>query len=302
MIEFGEEQFRDLCRGGSVQLEIETIEHKRRAALMRFWLFLFVGAVAGALLGYGMIMSGAASFGFFVGCVVFIGAILLASRPLRRIGSDLKQPVLERLAAQSGMTYAASGFTPPVYEEARPMLFGNWLSDQSFTDHFAGTDAEGRRFALYEATLARSSGKSRHVVFTGQIYAFERRARSGAPIAVLPDRSLFNFIRPDKAMERVAFDGDPEFEKKFEAYAAHPHEALLLLGSDARRLLLEARRAGKVFVYVGPGDVLVGISGRNMFEAGSMFRARSGEERVRAMFDDLGGALALLARLRASLG
>jgi hypothetical protein len=33
-----------------------------------------------------------------------------------------------------------------------------------------------------------------------------------------------------------------------------------------------------------------------------MFRSRTGEERVRSMFDDLRGALATLKELRASLG
>ncbi len=53
--------------------------------------------------------------------------------------------------------------------------------------------------------------------------------------------------------------------------------------------------------YVGPGDALVAIPGRNRFEPGSMFRSRSGEQRVRFMFDDLCASLATLRSLKASL-
>ena len=60
-------------------------------------------------------------------------------------------------------------------------LFGSWLTTQTFTDLFHGSDADGRRFAIYEATLSRQSGKSSHIVFSGQIYAFQRRAARGGP-------------------------------------------------------------------------------------------------------------------------
>lgn len=301
MIDFSEDQYRDLCRDGRVQLEIETIEDKRRGGLRRFWLFVLAGAVAGALIGWTLTAAGLTGFGPFAGWATVLGAFVLALRQLNRVGRDLKIPLLERLASQGGMTYAADGFEPPVYAEARPMLFGTWLSDEGFTDLFAGTDADGRRYAVYEAVLKRSSGKSRHVVFTGQVYAFERRARSGGPVIAVPDRGLFNFLAGYKGLERVPIDSDPEFEKTFQVYAAHPHEALLLLDGDARRALLEWRRGGRVFAYVGPKDILLAIAGPNRFEPGSMFRARSGEARARAMFDDVRASLAVLRSLKASL-
>ena len=101
------------------------------------------------------------------------------------------------------------------------------------------------------------------------MYAFQRRARSGGEIVIVPDRGLFNFFKPLSGMERVRFESDPEFEKKFEVYAFEPHEALMLIGSDVRRQLLELRQAGRVFGYVGPEDVFVAATGKNKFEAGS---------------------------------
>ena len=94
---------------------------------------------------------------------------------------------------------------------------------------------------------------------------------------------------------------DPDFEKRFEVYAYHPHEAMSLIGTDLRRKLLELRQAGRVFAYVGPEDAFVAATAKNKFEAGSMFRATAGEERVRHMFDEVCESLGQLRALKAGL-
>lgn len=302
MIEYGDEHYRDLCRNGRVALEISTIEEKRKAGLRRFWLFLLGGLVLAAAIGWSMSSPDTIGFGMFLAIAVFIGGLVFGLFALGKAGQALKIPVLETLAEKGGLTFMEGGFDPPVYPEARKALFGNWLSSQTFTDLFYGTDADGKRYALYEGTLMRSSGKNSHTVFSGQMYAWQRRARSGAEIVIVPDRGLFNFFKPLSGMTRVKFESDPEFEKKFEVYAYEPQQAQMMIGADVRRLLLELRQQGRVFGYVGPEDAFVAATGKNRFEAGSMFRSVSGEQRVRAMFDDVCAGLAVLKRLRAALG
>mgnify|MGYP006202698003 CR=1 FL=1 len=129
----------------------------------------------------------------------------------------------------------------------------------------------------------------------------QRRSRSGGETAILADKGLFNFIKP-KGMNRVKFESDPAFEKKFEVYSTEPAGALAIVDADVRRALLELRGRGRVSAYVGPEDVLVAVWGKNRFEAGSMFRSRGGRERVQAMFDDVRASMAVLRRLRAALG
>jgi hypothetical protein len=301
MIELNESQYRDLCRSSRVQNEVSTLADRRRSALLIFWLFLIVGLGHAALTFWIAYSNDQLILGTILASVVAIAAMGAAAIPISKVGRDLKLPVLETLAGQCGLTYTSHGFVPPVYEEARAALFGSWLSSQTFSDLFHGTDAEGRRFAIYEARLTRSSGKSTHVVFTGQIYAFQRRGHDSGPILIVPDRGIFNFFRPTGGLERVRFDSDPDFESRFEVHAAYPHEALALLGSEARRKLLEWRQHGRVLAWIGPDEALVAIPGRNRFEPGSMFRGRSGEERVRLMFDDLCASAATLRSLRASL-
>ncbi len=123
--------------------------------------------------------------------------------------------------------------------------------------------------------------------FSGQAYAFQRRARSSAEIVIVPDRGLFNFFKPAPGAVRVKFDSDPEFEGKFEVYATEPSAAQLLIGSDVRRTLLELRQAGKVFAYVGGDDAFVAVTGKNRFEPGGMFRSTPSDQRIKTMFDDV---------------
>jgi hypothetical protein len=301
MTEYGEQDYRDLCRSGRVAIEISAIEDKRKDGLRKFWLFLLGGLVLAAAIIWSMSSPDLIGFGAFLAIAAFIGGVVVGMLALGKAGRALKIPVLETLAEKGGLTFMEGGFDPPVYPEARKALFGNWLSSQTFTDLFYGTDAEGKRYALYEGTLMRRSGKNSHIVFSGQMYAWQRRAKSGAEIVIVPDRGIFNFFKPLGGMERVKFESDPEFERKFEVYAYEPQQAQMMIGGDVRRQLLELRQSGRVFGYIGGEDAFVAATGKNKFEAGSMFRSVSGEQRVRAMFDDVCAGLGTLKRLRAAL-
>lgn len=301
MFDYNDDHFRDLCRGARVSAEISTIEGKRKEAVRKFCIYLLGGIALAVAIGWSLRNSGWPTMAFIFAGVIFVTAIILAVNALSKAGQALKLPALEELARMGGLTYMPTGFDPPVYPDARKALFGNWLSGQTFTDLFHGTDGEGHRFAVYEGNLTRKQGKNSVTIFSGQMYAFQRRRRSGSEIVIVPDRGLFNFFKPLSGMERVKFEGDPDFEKRFEVYAYQPHEALALLGSDARRKLLELRQAGRVFAYVGPEDIFIAATGKDKFEAGSMFRATAGQERVRRMFDEVCASLAVLRGLKAGL-
>lgn len=301
MIELTESQYRDLCRESRVQAEVSTLADRRRSALLMFWPLLIGGLGLAAAAFWIAWTNDQLILGTILASVLAIAAIGTAMVPIAKVGRDLKLPVLETLAAQSGLTYEPRGFDPPVYPEARLPLFGKRLATESFTDLFQGVDAEGGRFAIYEAYLTRHEGRNTQVAFTGQVYAFQRRRRGGGPIAIVPDWGALNFLNTVSGMERVRFDADPDFESKFEVYATHPHEALALLRTGLRRKFLEWRLGGRVMAWLGPEDALVAFVGKNRFEPGSMFRSRGGEERVRGMFDDLCASLATLRDLKASL-
>jgi hypothetical protein len=301
MIAYSDTLSREICAAGPVALEISTMDDKRRSGLVRFWATVGGGVAAAALLAYAL--ASPQLLGLMIAAVFLILflTIVMSYRRLGKVAEGLKVPALQAIAAKGGLSYTERGFDPPVYPDARKALFGNWLSSQTFTDLFKGSDEAGKAFALYEAVLVRGSGRSRQIVFSGQVYAWQRQVRSGGEIVIVPDRGIFNFFKPVGGMERVRFESDPEFERRFEVYAFEPPQAMMAIGSELRRALLELRRAGRVFGYVGADEVLIAGWGRNRFEPGSMFQAIPGDERVRHMLQDVCAGLATLERLKAAL-
>ena len=295
--------FNDICNDPSVREQLGALETNRNAALRRFAIWTIASILIAVAVAVLLSNAGWGALSFFALLVLLVLGIAMGLSALSKVSEGLKQPVLQALAAKAGMEYLENGFSPPAYPEARKALFGTWLSSEDFTDLFHGKDEEGRHFAVYEAKLQRSSGKTQQTVFRGQVYAVERRGGTGATTVIVPDRGLFNFFKPVSGMTRVKLDSDPEFESKFEVYGSSEMEARQLLFDTAfRQRLLELRQKGRVFVYVGAEDALVAASGGDRFEPGSMFRARPGDERVRAMVADVCDALATLQALKAKLG
>jgi len=303
MTEFTAEHFEEICSADPVKTQIEGIETARSAAVKSFWMFVVGGALATLVLAV-LAFNVNATLGGIVLVAGAVGTLFLAMAPLDKARKGLKHPVLEALAVRGGMAYFADRFEPPFYVGVRKALFGSWLSDQQFTDLFQGRFEDGKAFAVYEALLSTGSGKNKQTIFQGQMYGFETGKGSGDLTVITPDKGLFNFFKPAAGMERVKFESNPEFEKRFEVYSTNPSIATGLFGSSALQArLLELRgKNGKIFGYIGPNEVLFAITGGDRFEPGSMFKATDGQERARLMFDDVCSALALLKELRAAFG
>ncbi|HEX8622903.1 MAG TPA: DUF3137 domain-containing protein [Allosphingosinicella sp.] len=304
MIELTGGDYQALCAAETVRERIGALEGERRIAARKFWLRGLGGlalAAAVAVLLFRSEWEAAAVIAFML---IAIAAMIAAFAPLMAAKEGLKHPVLAEVARKAGLEYIASGFVPPVFGTACGLLFGgSGFSSETYSDLFNGTDEEGRGLAVYEACLQRRAGKNSYIVFSGQVYAIQRRPGARGHTTIVPDRKLLNFWKPASDMERVRIEGDPAFEKKFEAYSTHPMEARQLLFDTAfRARLLELRQAGRVWVYAGPEEALVAVTGKDRFEPGSMLRSRPGEERVKLMFDDVCASLALLRELKAKLG
>jgi hypothetical protein len=295
--------FHTLCSAGTVHERLGALEGERRAAVRKFWMRGVGGAVTAVLAAILLFESGWETAAILAFIVILIAALVVALGPLMAAKEGLKHPVLEEIARKAGLEYFPNAFVPPAFGSACALLFGSGFSSETYSDLFNGTDEEGRGLAVYEACLQRRAGKNSYVVFSGQVYAIERRPGRQGITTIVPDRKLFNFWKPASDMGRVRIEGDEAFEKKFEVYSTHEMEARELLFDTAfRARLLELRKAGRVFVYAGPEEALVAATGKNRFEPGNMLRARPGEERVKLMFDDVCASLALLKELKAKLG
>jgi hypothetical protein len=304
MIQLTGADFQTLCACGPVRERLGALEGERRAAVRKFWIRGGGGLLLAAVVGAALFRAGWETTGLIAFAVVAVGAVVAAMGPLLAAKEGLKHPVLEEVARSAGMEYFPTGFAPPVFDQACSLLFGGaGFSSATFTDLFNGTDEEGRGLAVYEASLQRRSGRNSYVVFSGQVYAIQRRPGARGYTVIVPDKKILNFWKPASDMERVRIEGDEAFEKKFEVYSTHPMEARELLFDTAfRARLLELRKAGRVFVFAGPEAALVAATGRDRFEPGNMLRSRPGEERVRLMFDDVCASLELLKALKAKLG
>jgi hypothetical protein len=292
-----------LCAHQTVRERIGAIEGERRVALRRFWVRLLGGLALSAAALLSLLAGGWETVAVVITVVMVLGTIIAAGLPLMQAGEALKHPVLEELARRCGMEYIAADFVPPAYGGARRLLFGGGLCSETFTDLFHGADEEGRGYAVYEAALQRRAGKSTVCVFSGLIYAIQRRPGLAGISVAMPDRKILNFFKPARDMERVRIEEDEAFERRFEIYSTVPEEARRLFSPLLRARLLDMRKAGRVFVYVSPEEVLLAAwDTTNRFEAGSMFRSRPGEERVRRMFDEVAGSLATLRALKQLLG
>ena len=301
MTEFTAAHFDEICSADPVKSRIEGIEASRQAAVKQFWIFTLGGGVATLVLAVLVLAFNLGGIAFGIVLVIGIaGTLMLALGPLEKARRGLKQPMLEALAVRGGMEYAADNFEPPHYLGTRKALFGGWLSEQTFTDLFRGRDNGGKAFAVYEATLCQGSGKNKTTVFEGQMYGFETGKGGDDVTVITPDKGLFNFFKPGPGMQRVKFENNPEFEKRFEVYSTNPSLAMGLLGSSQLQArLLELRgKNGKVFGYVDGREALFAITGTNRFEPGSMFKATAGQERARLMFDDVCNAMGVLKELR----
>jgi hypothetical protein len=303
MIELGASHFTDLCAHETVRERIGALEGERRAALRLFWRRGVLGLILSGAALYTLFASGWQTAAIVIASLILLGTVIGASLPLMQAGEALKHPVLEELARRCGMEYIAEGFDPPAYGGARRLLFGGGLSSETFTDLFHGVDEEGNGFAVYEACLQRRVGKNTVVIFSGLLYAIRRRPGLAGISVAVPDRRILNFFKPASDMERVRIEEDAPFERRFEIYSTVPAEARSLFSPLLRARLLEMRKAGRISVYVSPEEVLLAAwDNRNRFEAGSMFRSRAGEERVRQMFDEVAASLTTLRALKQMLG
>jgi len=304
MIQLTNADFQTLCSTGTVRERIGALEGERKIAVRKFWLRGSIGLVLTAAALATLLNAGWEVVAFLVFAAFLVGTFIAAAAPLMAAKEKLKHPVLEEVARKAGLEYFPSDFTPPALASACALLFGGGgFSSETYSDLFNDTDEEGRGFAVYEANLQRRAGKNTYSVFCGQMYAIQRRPGHQGEIAIVPDKKILNFWKPSSDMERVGIEGDDAFEKKFEVYATHPMEARALLFDSAfRARLLELRKEGRVFVYVGPEEALIAATGNDRFEPGSMLRSRPGEERVRLMFDDVCASLDLLGELKAKLG
>ena len=182
-------------------------------------------------------------------------------------------------------------------------LFGSWLTTQTFTDLFHGTDADGRRFAIYEADALAPVGQE-HASSSSPARSTPSSAarRSAGRIVVVPDRGIFNFFKPaarhgagrvrerSRISRRSSKSMRPSPRRRSCCSAARPAASSSNGGKAARSSLMSAPRTCS-----SPSPARIAS------RSGSMFRIDPEQERVRTMFDEVRASLATLRSVKAAL-
>jgi len=302
MTELTAETFNDICRAEPVQVELAASEanHERvRRTTRAMALMVLTITLAAAVIVYLIDPF------WVLGVVIFgaVGLIWAFTAAKSKAASELKAALMPHIAQRADLTYEAEPDEPAGFAAVRKTLFGS-ANRLNFSDSFSGL-IDGREAAFYEAHLQQvTHGKNSttHTIFQGQIYWFRRRTASGAKIIVAPDKGLFNVFKPERGMQRVRFENDRDFEKRFEVYSDQPGQAEVMLGSsDLRARLLQLRGKGALFLQISGDETVIAVPGPNRFEPGDMGKKVPGQERARKMFDDLCASLTQAKELSARL-
>jgi len=302
MTELTADTFNEICRAEPVQVQLAASEANhakvqkttKAMTLMVLAIVLVAAAVVYFIDPF-----------WIIGVLIFgvVGLLWARNAASSKAAEELKTAILPHIAERAGLTYSVEPGDPQGFGAVRKTLFGS-ANRLSFSDSFTG-QVDGREAAFYEADLEQvTHGKNRtvHTIFKGQIYWFRRRTPSAAKIIVIPDKGLFNVFKPERGMQRVKFENDRDFEKRFEVYSDNPAQAEITLGSsDLRAWLLQLRGKGALFLQITGDETLVAVSGPNRFEPGDMGKKAPGEERARKMFDDLCACLTQAKELSARL-
>jgi hypothetical protein len=271
----------DALYEGQIRPALQKCEARRGQAMA-----IFVGvSLAGIGLAALEVMS---RLPFQLALFTVIGGGVLGWLPLGKLQAETKQAVIAALCGPLGVTYQLNKFHAPGWE-----LFLNLRllpSPTSFTvqDLFVGQRA-GSNFSLCETTITQGSGKSRRVVFSGQLMRIASPRPFAGTTVVLRDSGWLDRFQCPPGMKKVGLE-DPHFEKIFEVFGDDQVEARVLLTPIFmdQLLALEQVFAGK-HIRCGfcEGDFLVAVEGPNRFEIGGMFSSLVERSRVDHIVGDL---------------
>jgi len=273
-----------------IEPELEALEQRRKKALQLFLLIWLVGAVpfVAELLFF-------PQFQLLIFTAVLVG--VFAYVPLARVRAASKEAIINALCAPIAITYAETKFDPPAYDSFLSLHLLPNPEDKSFQDLFSGRHG-GVDFQLCQATLSQGSGKSRHVVFRGQVLRITTARRLLGTTVILRDSGWLDRFECPAGLAKVGLE-DPQFERVFEVFGSDQVEAREILTQTFMEELmaLEQSYAGQHLRcgFVGP-EVLIAVEGPLRFDVGSMFTTLIDRARVEGIANDIEAVFKLIDR------
>jgi hypothetical protein len=292
-----------------VQPRLAGREAERAQAAAKAKRFAWIGAALAAVIALG----GLAFQSFvpaLIGAFAGFGLYGWASLPLNRLAKETKLALIEPVAGEFGMAYELAPDPPAAMSRFRNLgLVGSW-DRARYEDRLTGKRGDAD-YEFYEAHLEekRTSTDSRGrtqtrwvTIFRGQCLVADFHKPFDGVTKVFRDAGVLNaFIRMGQREERVRLE-DPVFEKAFEVYAGDQVEARFILTPDFMERLLDLERVfggKKLRCAFSGGEMLLAVEGKNLFEAGSMYKPLDDPARVREMLADFAAMFSLIDAMTA---
>ena len=271
-----------------IRPELVRLEAKRGGAMTIF----VVGAAIGAALA---VLEAVISVPFFFVLCTFGVAAIGAYIPLGSLLHAGKTAVLNTLCAPIGVTYVEKKFEAPAYQTFLKLHLLPQPTGAVFEDHFSG--ARGKvAFALCEATLTRSSGKSTVTIFHGQIFQLMTQRNLLGTTVILRDSGWLDRFQCPPGLQKVGLE-DPNFERIFEVFGTDQVEAREILTPTFMEQLIALETAYGAqhlrCAFVG-SDVIIAIEGRDRFELGGPFSSLVDRNRVQSIANDIEAVFKLI--------
>ncbi|HWF77360.1 MAG TPA: DUF3137 domain-containing protein [Caulobacteraceae bacterium] len=281
----------DAIYTAKIEPELVKREGERKGALKTFLLALAAGLML-VFLEYKLFASstngGSHNPGPTLIIFTMIAAGVLGYLPLAGVAKRAKVSVLEALCGPLGISYRADGPDPSSIPTYRSLHLLPGYSDKAFQDFFAGR--RGRvDFGLCEATLHEGSGKSRHLVFQGQLFRLVTPRRLGSTTVVLRNSGWLNRFECPSGLRAVGLE-DPNFTKAFAVFGGDQVEAREILTPTFMQRLndLEAAYAGHhIRCAFTETELLIALEAPNRFEIGNMFTSLVQRARVETIARNL---------------
>jgi hypothetical protein len=281
-----------------IEPQLAKREAERKGAVNAFLMALVAGVVLVFLenLMTPSLTGGAAhSVDFRVALATMLGAAVLGYRPLAAVARNVKIGVINALCEPLGVRYSAAGADGPSFDNFLALNLLPRPSDKSFSDFLSGRRGEVD-FTICQAVLQQGPGKSRHLVFQGQLFRLVRPRRLGSTTVVLRNASWLKRFECPSGLQSVGLE-DPVFGKAFAVFASDQVEARQILTPAFIQQLVDLETAyagGHVRCAFGQSELLIALEGPNRFEVGNMFSTLVARSRVEGIARDIEQVLAMI--------
>ena len=274
-----------------IEPELIKRESERKGAMKTF----FMAIAGGVLLVFienlmtPSLTGGAAhTVDFRVALATMVAAAVLGYLPLSAVAKNAKIGIISALCEPLGIRYSIAGADDPAFVDFLALNLLPKPSDKSFSDFLHGRRGEVD-FTIYEAVLHQGSGKSRSLVFQGQLFRLVTPRRLASTTVVLRNTGWLKRFECPHGLQSVGLE-DPAFNQDFAVFASDQVESREILTPVFIQQLVDLESAyagGHIRCAFAQSELLIAIEGPNRFEVGNMFSTLVDRSRVEGIAHDI---------------